>query len=114
MILRNPSTSPLLTDLYQLTMLQSYLEKGMHDVAVFEFFVRRLPENRGFLLFSGLETLLTFIEGMRFTEDDRSIWPPQHASLLASSSISNRSGSAETSRRCRKEPFSLKPNPLSG
>ena len=71
MILRNPSTSPLLTDLYQLTMLQSYLEKGMHDVAVFEFFVRRLPENRGFLLFSGLETLLTFIEGMRFTEDDR-------------------------------------------
>jgi len=43
----DPGGSLLLTDLYQLTMLQSYLEHGMTETAVFEFFVRRLPGRRG-------------------------------------------------------------------
>ena len=38
-----PATSPLLTDLYQLNMLQAYLDHGQTDTAVFEFFVRQLP-----------------------------------------------------------------------
>ena len=42
----SPPSSPLLTDLYQLTMLQAYLDEGMDDTAVFEFFVRRLPPRR--------------------------------------------------------------------
>ena len=42
----DPGASLLLTDLYQLTMLQSYLEHGMTETAVFEFFVRRLPDRR--------------------------------------------------------------------
>jgi len=66
----NPATSPLLTDLYQLTMLQSYYEQGMTEVAVFEFFVRRLPENRGFLLAAGLEQALDFLEELRFGEEE--------------------------------------------
>lgn len=37
----------LLTDLYQLTMMQAYLEEGMADTAVFELFVRKLPPERG-------------------------------------------------------------------
>ena len=32
----------LLTDLYQLTMLQGYFDRGMEETAVFEFFVRKL------------------------------------------------------------------------
>lgn len=60
--------SPLLTDLYQLTMLQAYFEQGMNDQAVFEFFVRRLPQNRGFLVAAGLEQALQFLENLRFTE----------------------------------------------
>jgi nicotinate phosphoribosyltransferase len=35
--------SGLLTDLYQLNMIQAYLESGQTDTAVFEFFVRKLP-----------------------------------------------------------------------
>jgi len=62
----NPSSSTLLTDLYQLTMLQGYYEQGMEDTAVFEFFVRRLPTNRGFLLAAGLEQVLEYLESMRF------------------------------------------------
>ncbi|MGZ3580486.1 MAG: nicotinate phosphoribosyltransferase, partial [Syntrophales bacterium] len=64
----NLLTSPLLTDLYQLTMMQGYVDEGMYEEAAFEFYVRSLPESRSFLVAAGLETLLAFIEGMRFTE----------------------------------------------
>ena len=60
--------SALLTDLYQLTMLQAYFEQGMNEQAVFEFFVRRLPQNRGFLVAAGLEQALQFLEQLRFTD----------------------------------------------
>lgn len=40
--------SLLLTDFYQLTMLQAFDERRMNETAVFEFFVRKLPENRNF------------------------------------------------------------------
>jgi len=42
-----PVPGALLTDLYQLTMIQAYLESGQTDTAVFEFFVRKLPPQRG-------------------------------------------------------------------
>ena len=63
----NPSSSALLTDLYQLTMLQGYYAQGMEDTAVFEFFARRLPTSRGFLLAAGLEQVLEYLESLRFT-----------------------------------------------
>lgn len=63
----NPASSPLLTDLYQLTMLQGYFDRGMEDTAVFELFVRRLPPARGFLLAAGLEQALDFLECLHFT-----------------------------------------------
>ena len=39
---------PLLTDLYQFNMIQAYLEHSETKTAVFEFFVRKLPAQRGF------------------------------------------------------------------
>lgn len=62
--------SPLLTDLYQLCMMQAYLERGMTDTAVFEFFVRKLPKRRGFLMAAGLEQATEFLESLRFGEED--------------------------------------------
>jgi nicotinate phosphoribosyltransferase len=62
-----PATSPLLTDLYQLTMIQAYLDHGDTDTAVFELFVRTLPARRGFLLAAGLEQALDFLETLRFS-----------------------------------------------
>lgn len=67
-LIPDPGRSLLLTDLYQLTMLQSYLEHGMAEVAVFEFFVRRLPARRGFLVAAGLAQAVAFLEQARFTE----------------------------------------------
>jgi nicotinate phosphoribosyltransferase len=60
----------LLTDLYQLNMMQAYLDAGMTETAVFEFFVRKLPETRGFLVAAGLEQALDFLETAHFTEDE--------------------------------------------
>lgn len=62
--------SPLLTDLYQLTMLQAYFDRGMHAEAVFELFVRRLPQRRNFLVAAGLEQALAYLETLRFSAGD--------------------------------------------
>lgn len=59
------SRSLLLTDLYQLNMLEAYRAAGMSGTAVFEFFVRRLPESRSFLLAAGLEQAVAFLLGAR-------------------------------------------------
>ncbi|MCD6707265.1 MAG: nicotinate phosphoribosyltransferase [Thiobacillus sp.] len=66
----NPANSVLLTDLYQLTMLQGYHDAGMEETAVFEFFVRRLRPGRGFLLAAGLEQSLGFLERLHFTPEE--------------------------------------------
>jgi len=66
-----PATGILLTDLYQLTMLQGYHDAGMEDIAVFEFFVRRLRPGRGFLLAAGLEQSLEYLEQLHFTPEER-------------------------------------------
>lgn len=60
--------SPLLTDLYQLTMMQAYLQRGMTDTAVFEFFVRKLPDTRHFLVAAGLAQAVEFLQELRFSE----------------------------------------------
>lgn len=56
----------LCTDLYELTMLQGFFERGMQDIAVFEFFARRLPDCRNFYLAAGLEQALDYLERLRF------------------------------------------------
>jgi nicotinate phosphoribosyltransferase len=66
----NPLTSPLLTDLYHLNMIQAYLDHGETKTAVFEFFVRKLPPRRGFLIAAGLEQALDFLENLRFTPEE--------------------------------------------
>jgi nicotinate phosphoribosyltransferase len=64
------ANSVLLTDLYQLAMLQTYHAERMNEPAAFELFVRRLPPERGFLLAAGLEQALDYLENLRFTADE--------------------------------------------
>lgn len=73
-----PSQSPrnsggglaLLTDLYQLTMGQSYFLENMHESATFSLFVRHLPANWGYLLAAGLDDVLSYLETFAFGPDD--------------------------------------------
>lgn len=64
------SRTPLLTDLYELTMLQTYYEHGMNGNAVFEFFVRKNPGVRGFYVSAGLEQTLEWLQGLQFLEPE--------------------------------------------
>jgi nicotinate phosphoribosyltransferase len=57
----DPGESLLLTDPYQLNMLQAYRDAGMTATAVFEFFIRKLPPSRGFLVAAGLEQVVDFL-----------------------------------------------------
>ena len=66
----NLLASPLTTDLYQLTMLNAYYEHRMAETAVFELFVRKLPDNRNFMMAAGLEQALEFLEHLRFTPEE--------------------------------------------
>ncbi len=65
-----PGSSPLLTDLYQLNMIEAYLASGEVETAVFELFVRKLPARRQFLMAAGLEQALEFLEGLRFAAEE--------------------------------------------
>lgn len=62
--------SALLTDLYQLTMMQAYVQERMFGGAVFTLSVRRLPGSRNYLLACGLGHVLEFLEDVRFSEED--------------------------------------------
>jgi nicotinate phosphoribosyltransferase len=66
----NTDSGLLLTDRYQLTMLQAYWQHGMHETAVFEFFVRRLPAHRSFLIAAGLDQALAYLEESVFAPED--------------------------------------------
>lgn len=79
----NPLSSPLLTDHYQLMMLQSYLEQGMEECAVFEFFVRKLPPGRNFMVAAGLEQVLDFLENLKFSSEELAWLAPRIRPSLA-------------------------------
>jgi nicotinate phosphoribosyltransferase len=66
----DPASSLLLTDLYELNMHAAYLAGGMTGTAVFEFFFRKLPPARGFLVAAGLEQAVEFLEAARFSAEE--------------------------------------------
>ncbi|PTQ81692.1 nicotinate phosphoribosyltransferase [Nitrosospira multiformis] len=78
----NPISSPLLTDHYQLTMLESYLQQGMQETAVFELFFRKLPPTRNFLVAAGLEQALEFLENLRFSAGELAWLKPRFGPAL--------------------------------
>jgi nicotinate phosphoribosyltransferase len=59
----------LLTDFYELTMCASYFENRRNETATFDLFIRRLPPNRSYYIFAGLEQVLLFLKNMKFTEE---------------------------------------------
>jgi nicotinate phosphoribosyltransferase len=57
----------LFTDFYELTMCASYFDNKNFDPATFDLFIRRLPENRSYFLFAGLEEALQYLQSIKFT-----------------------------------------------
>ena len=68
MSLWNRIAPELATDLYELTMAESYLKEGMLEEATFSLFIRRYPPRRGYFVSAGLEHLLEIIANLEFSE----------------------------------------------
>lgn len=59
------------TDLYEINMVQSYWEDGIHNKrAVFEVFFRKMPFGHGYAVFAGLEKVIDYLRNFKFTEGD--------------------------------------------
>ena len=59
----------LFTDFYELTMCASYFDNKNFEPATFDLFIRRLPENRSYFLFAGLEESLQYLQNIKFTDE---------------------------------------------
>ena len=59
----------LFTDYYELTMCASYFDNKNFEPATFDLFIRRLPENRSYFLFAGLEEALQYLQNIKFTDE---------------------------------------------
>ena len=59
----------LLTDLYELTMAQSYFAEGINGEATFSLYVRGYPPDRGYLVAAGVDDALDCLEALSFDDD---------------------------------------------
>lgn len=60
----------LLTDFYELTMMQGYFNNKMNDIVVFDVFYRDNPCNGGYAICAGLEQVIDYVKNLRFSDDD--------------------------------------------
>ena len=61
----------LLTDLYELTMMQGYFkEKDANETVIFDAFYRSNPVGSGYSICAGLQQVIEYIENLHFEQDD--------------------------------------------
>ena len=69
----------LLTDFYELSMGNGFLQTGHEDTIVyFDVYFRRIPDDGGFAIFAGLENVVDYIENLSFDEDEISYLRENH------------------------------------
>ncbi|MCI0612516.1 nicotinate phosphoribosyltransferase [bacterium] len=66
-LLINEDEIGLLTDLYELTMTAAYWSSGLNQLATFELYFRRLPQNRSYIISAGLEQALHYLSSLKFS-----------------------------------------------
>lgn len=66
----NKQDLTLLTDLYELTMMQGYYKKNQSDIVVFDVFFRQNPCGNGYSVCAGLEQVIDYIKNLNFTYED--------------------------------------------
>lgn len=60
----------MIADFYEFTMANGYFNKNMNDIAYFDMFFRRVPDEGGFAIFAGLKQVIESVQNLRFTEED--------------------------------------------
>ena len=61
----------MLTDFYEITMANGYFKAGMaEDIAYFDMFFRKIPENGGFAILAGINEMIDYLDNLEFTDED--------------------------------------------
>ena len=61
----------LLSDFYEFTMSNGFFAKNMtNEIAYFDVFFRKIPDNGGYAIFAGLEQIIDYIKNLHFEKDD--------------------------------------------
>ena len=60
----------LLTDLYEMTMMQGYFKNNNNRTVVFDAFYRTNPSDGGYAICAGVEQVIEYIENLHFDDDD--------------------------------------------
>ena len=69
--MKNNANYTMLTDFYEITMANGYLEKGFCDREVcFDMFFRKIPDGGGFAVMAGVEQLVDYLENLHFDDSD--------------------------------------------
>jgi nicotinate phosphoribosyltransferase len=67
----NKTNLTLLTDFYELSMAGGYFASGVsEEIAYFDYFFRRIPDNGGFAIMAGLEQLVEYLQDLKFDDED--------------------------------------------
>ena len=70
-MLTNGLNFTMLADFYELTMSNGYFQKGkMNEIAYFDMFFRKVPDDGGYAVMAGVEQLCEYIKNIKFSEDD--------------------------------------------
>ena len=68
---KNTINLTMLTDFYELTMANGYFESEIADnIASFDMFFRRVPDDGGFAIMAGLEQVIDYLDNLEFTDED--------------------------------------------
>lgn len=69
--IKNERNLTMLTDFYELTMGNGYLESKQSDkVAYFDMFFRKIPDNGGYCIMAGVQQLIEYLSDLNFTHKD--------------------------------------------
>ncbi len=61
----------MVVDFYELTMANGFFLEGKKDkIVYFDLYFRKTPDNGGYAIFAGLETMINYIENLHFTKED--------------------------------------------
>ncbi|MDD7347533.1 MAG: nicotinate phosphoribosyltransferase [Clostridiales bacterium] len=67
----NKENLTMVTDFYEITMANGYLENGMGDeIAYFDMFFRRIPDGGGYAIMAGVEQVVDYLKNLKFDEED--------------------------------------------
>jgi len=61
----------MLTDFYEITMANGYLQNGLADkIAYFDMFFRKVPDNGGYAIMAGVEQMIQYLKNLKFDDED--------------------------------------------